>query len=34
METSRVFYKVDCNNCLKRYTGEPGKKMKERMKEH
>ena len=35
METSGVVYEVDCNNCLKRYTGdETGGKLKERMKEH
>ena len=25
---------VDCNNCFKKYTGETGRKLKERMKEH
>ena len=25
---------MDCNNCLKKYTGERGRKFKERMKEH
>ena len=25
---------VGCNNCLKKYTGETGGKLKERMKEH
>ena len=34
METSAVVCKVDCNNCLKKYTGETGRKLKERMKEH
>ena len=34
METSGVVYEVDCNNCLKRYTGETGRKLKERMNEH
>ena len=35
METSGVVYEVDCNNYLKRYTGdETGGKLKERMKEH
>ena len=34
METSGVVYEVDCNNCLKKYTGETGRKLKERMKEH
>ena len=34
METSAVVCKVDCNKCLKRYTGETGRKLKERMKEH
>ena len=35
METSGVVYEADCNNCLKRYTGnESGRKLKERMKEH
>ena len=33
METSGVVYEVDCNNCLKKYTGETGRKLKERMKE-
>ena len=32
METSGVVYEVECNNCLKMYTGEKGKKLKERMK--
>ena len=27
-------YEVDCNNCLKNYTGETGIKLKESMKEH
>ena len=34
MENSGVVYEVDCNNCLKRYTGETGRKLKKRMKEH
>ena len=34
METSGVVYDVDCNNCLKKYTGETGRKLKGRMKEH
>ena len=34
METSQVFYEVDCNNCFKKYTDETGRKLKERMKEH
>ena len=34
METSSLFYEVDCNSCLKRYSGESGKMLKERMKEH
>ena len=34
MKTSGVVYEVDCNNCLKKYTGEAGGKLKERMKEH
>ena len=34
METSGTVYKVDCNNCLKKYTGETGRKLRERMKEH
>ena len=25
---------VGCNNCLKKYTGETERKLKERMKEH
>ena len=34
MGTSGVVYKVDCNTCLKKYTGETGKTLKERMKVH
>ena len=34
MENLGVVYEVDCNNCLKMYTGETGRKVKERMKEH
>ena len=34
METSQVVYEVHCNNCLKKYTDETGRKLKERMKEH
>ena len=34
MGTSGVVYEVDCNNCLQKYTGETGRKLKERMKEH
>ena len=34
METSGVVYEVNCNNYLKKYTGETGRKLKERMKEH
>ena len=34
MESSGVVYEVDCNNCFKKYTGETGRKLKERMKEH
>ena len=34
METSGVVFEVDCNNCLKKYTGETGRKWKERIKEH
>ena len=34
METSGVVYEVDCNNCLKKYAGETGRKFKERIKEH
>ena len=33
MNTSGVVYEVDCNICLKKYTGNTGKKLKERMKE-
>ena len=33
METSGVVYEGDCNNCLKKYTGETGRKLKERIKE-
>ena len=32
METSGVVYEVDCNNCFKKYTGETGRKLKERIK--
>ena len=32
METSGVVYKVDCDDCLKRYTGETVRKSKKRMK--
>ena len=34
MEASAVVYEVDCNNCLKKYTDETGRKWKERIKEH
>ena len=34
MGNSGVVYEVDCNNCLKKYAGETGAKLKERMKEH
>ena len=34
METSGVVFEVDDNNCLKKYTGETGRKWKERIKEH
>ena len=34
MEISGVVYEVDCNNYLKKYTNETGRKLKERMKEH
>ena len=34
MESSRLVYEVDCNNCFKKYTGATGRKLKERMKEH
>ena len=34
METSGVVYEVVCNNCLKKYTGEAGRKLKESIKEH
>ena len=33
MEISGVVYEVDCNNYLKKYTNEIGRKLKERMKE-
>ena len=33
-KTSGVVYEVVCNNCLKKYTGEAGRKLKERIKEH
>ena len=32
MEISGVVYEAECNNCLKMYKGETGKKLKERMK--
>ena len=31
-ETLGVVYEVDCNNCLKKYAGQTGRKLKERMK--
>ena len=34
METLGIIYEVDCNYCLKRYTGEKGRKLGERMKEN
>ena len=34
METSGVFYEVDCNNCIKKYTGETDRELKERMKNY
>ena len=34
METSGKVYEADCSNCLKMCTGETGRKVKERMKEH
>ena len=34
MENSVVVYEVDCNNCLKKYTGETGRNLKERMREY
>ena len=34
METSGLVYKVDCNNCFKKYTGETGTKSKVTMKKH
>ena len=34
MVISGVVYEVDCNNCLKQYTGQAARKLKERMKEH
>ena len=30
IETSRVFYEVDCNNCVKKYRGETARKLKEK----
>ena len=33
METSRVVCEVDCNNYFKKYTGETGGKLKQRMEE-
>ena len=33
METSEVGYEVECNNCLKKYSDETGRKLKERTKE-
>ena len=32
MKTSEVVYEIDCNNCLKGYTGETRRKLKK--KEH
>ena len=32
MVISGVVYEVDCNNCLKKYTSQVGRKLKERMK--
>ena len=34
MENLGVVYEVDCNNFLKIYIGETGRKVKERIKEH
>ena len=34
LEKSRVVYEVDPNNCLKKYAGETGRKLKERMDKH
>ena len=34
METSAVVCELDRHNCLKTYTGETGRKLKEKMKEH
>ena len=34
MVISGVVYEVDCNNCLRKHTGQAAKKLKERMKEH
>ena len=34
MEPSGADYKIDCNNLLKKNTGETGSKLKEKMKEH
>ena len=33
MDTSCVLCEVDCNNCFKKYTGETGGKLKQRMEE-
>ena len=33
-ETLGVVCELDCHNCLKKYTGETGRKLKKRMKEH
>ena len=32
--THYLVYEVDCSNCVKKYAGETGRKLKERMKEH
>ena len=34
METSREVYEVECNDCLKKYTSEAGRKLKEKIKEN
>ena len=34
METSGVFYEVDCNNCITKYAGETDRQLKERMKNY
>ena len=34
MKSSGAVYEVECKNCIKKYTGETGRKLKERITEH